>query len=184
VIFEAAYLMGLIPVVWLGWCRVRGRPVGAEWWWLAGAYGVSVLADTASRFLPVEARWVVSLVYPVSQSAVIGAVLLDRRDAMTLVVVLVVIALAAALVEHVHGPDVLVRTVAWGAVVGIAYDRPALGSLRRALLVSFGLGWVAWLAYAAWPGWSSWGAYQFVRLAGLLLFAAACCASPHWKVVR
>jgi hypothetical protein len=182
VVSEVACEMALVPVVWLTGRTLRGYRPGAAYWWLAGAFAVSWLADTAAHWTD---PWLVGLVYPVSQAALIGAVLLDRSEATLLVWVLVWTAIAAALWEHVQGPDVLVRTVAWGSVTGLAYERPALGMLRRALLVSFGLGWLCWLAYALAPGWSSWGAYQAVRLAGLLLFCAACCANPpHWKVIR
>jgi hypothetical protein len=173
--------MALLPALWLVGRTLRGFRPGAEWWWLAGAFAVSWLADTAALWAD---PWLVGLVYPVSQAAVIGAVLLDRRDAKVLVWVLVGTALVAALWEHVQGPDVLVRTVAWLGLTGIAYERPALGLLRTALLVSFGLGWLCWMAYAIAPGWGSWSSYQITRLAGLLLFCAASTASPHWKIIR
>ena len=159
--------MALVPLAWLGLLTAAGQSRDAAWWWLAGAFAVSWVADTAAHWAD-PAR--VSLVYPVTQTALVGAVLLERRAAGLLTALLVTVGLVAA---WIGGLDVLLRTVAWGAIVGIVWDRPALGRLRVALLVSFGLGLVAWWGYAVAPGWTSWGVYQSVRAAGLLLFCWA-----------
>lgn len=162
--------MALVPLVWMGGLTVRGYIRGWEWWWLAIAFGVSWLADTAAL---VADPWIISAVYPLGQSALVGLVFLTRRDGLRFLMALLAVGVAAMLWRGAAGPEVLLRTVAWGAVVGIVLDRWALGRLRTTLLVYFGLGLFAWWLYALSPGWWTWGAYQFLRLAGILLFCAA-----------
>lgn len=169
-----AALFGIVPLAWLIVLRLRGRRIGAEWWWLAAAFAVSFAADAIAFFLAPASRWLVSAAYPLSQAAIMGLVFLVRRDAERLITVLLVVGVAAVLWLAVTGPDVFFRTVAWGAVVGIVLDRYALGKLRTALLLYFGLGLLAWWGYVLRPGWTSWGIYQSVRAIGIALFCAAC----------
>lgn len=179
-IFELAHEIGLIPLLWLTWLHFRGKDLDVAWWWIAGAFFVSWLADTAAHFVN---PWLASPVYLVSQSALVGAVFLNRYDAIKLVIVLAVVGTAAVLWQGVHGPDVLLHTVAWLSVVGIIYPLRQLTRLRTALLVAFGFGWLTWMGYAIWPGWTSWSVYQLTRLAGILLFCwAATSPHPHFVV--
>lgn len=161
--------MALVPLVWLGGLHWRGHRRGTEWWWLAGVFAVSWFADTAAHWVNPD---LVGNVYPVSQAALVGFVFLTRRDAMRLLAVLLVVGLLAVLWRGPLGVDVMLRTVAWGAVAGIVYDRP-IGRLRIALLVAFGLGLVTWYGYALWPGWWSYGVYQATRAGGIALFCWA-----------
>jgi hypothetical protein len=181
-IFEIAHHMALIPVVWLGWLRFRGRDLGLAWWLLAGAFSISWLADWAAHwFNPL----LVSPVYLVSQAWIVSAVFLSRREMLLLVTVLTLTGLAAVLWRGVSEPDVLLHTVAWLSVVGIVYQLPQLARLRTALLVAFGLGWLAWLGYAISPGWISWLIYQSVRATGIGLFCwAATSPLPVLKLSR
>jgi hypothetical protein len=182
VVSELAAEMGLIPLVFLAVRQVRGQRAGAAWWWLALAFAVSWLADTAALFVDPD---LVGNLYPVTQAALVGAVLLDRLDAMRLAVALVIVGVVAVLWHGPLGIDVLLRTVAWGSVAWIAWERPALGRLRDCLVVAFGAGLVAWWWYAFAPGWWSWGVYQGVRLLGILLFCgAAARPAPQLRVVR
>lgn len=169
-IFEVAHQMGLLPLIWLAFLHWRGRDPGLAWWWLAGAFAVSWLADTAAHWM---APLLVSPVYLVSQASVVGFVFLVRRDAITLVVALVVVGLGAVFWRGVEAPDVLFHTVAWLSIIGIVYPLRQLGRLRTSLLVYFGLGLLAWMLYAVSPGWFFWLAYQSTRLIGILLFCWA-----------
>lgn len=173
--------MALIPLLFLLWLHRQGEKRGQEWWWLAFAFLVSWLADTAAHWLDPD---LVGNLYPVSQAAIIGAVLLFRREAFLFLAVLVGTALLVVW-PGASGIDVFLRTVAWGAVVALVYDYHALGRLRTSLLVYFGAGLLAWWGYALWPGWPSWLAYQGTRLSGLLLFCwAASHPAPQLRVVR
>lgn len=167
---EVAHQMALLPLLslWLLWGAKQDRNVA--WWWVAMAFAVSWVADSASHLLP---PWVISLAYPVTQAALVGAVLLERRDALLLTVCLGILGIGAATWGDLHGPDLLLRTAAWGSIAVVAYERKALDRLRVSLLVSFGLGLVCWMGYAAWPGWTSWSLYQGVRLAAILIFCSA-----------
>lgn len=172
-IFEVAHQMALVPMLWLGAMRLRGHRRGVEWWWLAGIFLVSWLADTAADLAP-QARVAVSVVYPLSQTALVGLVLfLERREALWMTAALAAVAVVAVLWRGVSSPDVFFRTVAWGTAVGIVVNRWHLGRLRLALLVAFGVGLLCWWAYALRPGWWSWSIYQSVRALGIGLFCWA-----------
>lgn len=174
--------MALVPTVWLA---LRRPPHATAWWWLSGVFLISWLADTAADLLPVSERWVASMVYPVSQAAMVGMVFLVRGEAALVLAVLLVAGLAGVLWEGPATPGVLLRTVAWGTAAGIVLDRPALGRLRTALLATFGVGLLAWYGYVLRPGWASWVAYQSVRAAGIGLFCwASLRPGPQLQVFR
>jgi membrane-bound metal-dependent hydrolase YbcI (DUF457 family) len=181
VIFYAAWTLGLVPVAWLAWLARRGQRRDAAWWYLAGAFFVSWIAD-AFALAGAEPR-LMSLVYPVSQASLVGAVLLERDDAVRFVLALVAVGIVAVLWRGVDTPDVFVRTVAWASIGIIAFDRDALGRLRLALLVAFGFGWLAWIGYTVTPGWDSWLCYQGVRALGAGTFCwAAWNPAPRLRI--
>lgn len=179
VVSEVAAEMGLVPLAWLVWLRLRGRSPGLAWWWLAAAFFVSWLADTAALWVNPD---LVGNLYPVTQAALVGAVLLDRLEAAEFAFALFVVALVAVFWRGPLGIDVFLRTVAWGSVAVLAWQYHALWRLRDALLVSFGVGLVAWWWYALAPGWLTWGFYQVVRAVGIALFCAAA-ASPAPRLI-
>ncbi len=160
--------MALIPFLWL----LGRRETRTEWWWLAGIFLVSWLADTVSHW---TGTWFVSAVYPVSQAAIVGAVFLDRREALQFTGALVVLGLVSVLTHGVSTPEVLLHTVAWLGAAGVVAFLP-LGRLRVALLVLFAGGWLAYLGYVLQPGWPSWLRYQEVRALSIGLFCWA-----QWK---
>lgn len=179
---EVASEQALIPVVWLGWLHLKKRDPGLAWWWLSGVFLISWLADTAALLFD---PWVMSKVYPLSQAALVGLVFLSRREATQLIIALMFVGIADVLWIGVGDFDVLLRTVAWGAVVGIVYPLRQLGRLRLSLLVAFGLGWFCWMLYALSPGWTTWVAYQLTRFLGVLLFCwAATSPLPQLKLSR
>jgi hypothetical protein len=173
IVSEIASELGIVPLVWLAWRALRGHRSLSVWWWMAAVFGVSWAADTAAIW---NARWLISAVYPATQATLVGIVFLAQSDALVFLIVLTMVGAIDVILHSVTGPNVLLRTVAWLAIVGIAGDRPGLGALRWSLLVSFGVGWLAWLGYATWPGWTSWLIYQAVRAIGIGLF---CWAASH-----
>jgi len=114
VVTELAHWLGLAPVAWLALRRERR----SDWWWLAGAFGVSWIADTAAHLW--GHPWFVSAVYPVSQAALIGAVLLPRPDADWFIGVLVVGGILGLAREGTTHPSVLLHTVAYGGIVAVS----------------------------------------------------------------
>lgn len=197
---EVATAIGIVPLLWIAFLHFRGKARDLAWWWIAGAFAVSWLADNASRW---TGHPLVSVTYPVAQAGLIGAVFLFRADAIKFVLVLMAVGVADILLIGVQGPDILLRTVAWLSVVGIVYPIWQLGRLRTSLLVYFGMGWLAWMLYASiatWPdwvfyfrgqphaispAWLSWSSYQLTRLAGILLFCwAATSPEPHLKLYK
>jgi hypothetical protein len=185
-VVTVAIAMGLLPLAFLGVLRARGQRRDVAWLWLAIAFAVSWLADVIADVLPVADRWIVSLVYPVSQTALVAAVLMTRRHAVILLGVLVLAGCAAVLFNGVTGPDIVLRSVAWLSIVAIVIDRHELPTrLQWCLFVYFGIGWFAWLVHAQWLIVPTWYAYQTVRLAGLLLFCfAAMKPGPSLRLVR
>lgn len=170
-ISHTAAVLGLVPLLFLLALGFMGRGRDVAFWWIATAYGVSWLADLAGQRID---PFLIGALYPVTQAGIVGAVLLEPEDAMILLVALVAAGLWAIFVQGGgRVPDVLLRTVAWGSVAGVAASRPELGPMRAALVVTFGLGLLTWLAYASLPGWPTYLAYQGARAAGAVLFCVA-----------
>lgn len=162
-----AALLGLGPWVWVGTTQRRE----AAFWWLAAAFAISFVADMGA--LGFRLPWVASAVYPVSQAALICAVFIPRRDAFLVLGALVCVGLASLPFTHANRPEVLLHTTAALAVCWIVGPLPALGMLRTALLIYFGLGLLAWYGYVWQPSGASWVIYQACRLVGILAFCRA-----------
>lgn len=181
---EVAHWMALLPLTFL-MVRAVNSDVNPAWFWLAGAFAVSWLADSWADMLPEPQRWVPSLVYPLAQSALVGAVLLSKRRAYLALALLTGLGLASAALFGAHGPDLLLRGVAWAGVVAIVAAHRGLPSrLRIALSVYFGLGCLAWVAFMGKQVVATWYAYQLVRLAGLVLFCDAASRPAELRVIR
>lgn len=167
--FEVAHALGAVPLLYLAWLAIRYERRDASFWWLAGGYLVSFLADTASHW---TGHPLVSSTYPILQSGLIAAAILNDRD-MTIYVLIMGWAATAALgFQGVTGVDILLHTVCWLSLVGLAYQAKGV-PFRSALMLGFGLGWLAWVWYAGWPGWGSWAGFQLTRVAGCALFCVA-----------
>lgn len=167
-IYEVAHWLGLVPLLWLALLAYRLEARDVAWWWVAGAFGVSWLADSVSHLIPPD---VAGNAYPLLQAAIIGAVLLDRRAALGCLGGLALAAIGGVLMQGPEGTDLLLRTAAWGLIVALAYRVPA--PFRAALLVTFGGGLIAWYLAAIFPGRETGLLYHGVRLAGVALFCRA-----------
>lgn len=173
-----AWHIALAPFAWLTWQVITNQPTPADVWWIAGVFGVSWLADCAARWLDPN---VIGNIYPLSQAALIGMVVLQARYADWLLTFLIVTALVAVFWRGADGQDVFFRTVAWGAIVGMAYTTTDLGRYRTMLLATFGLGLVTWIAHVAYVeahpllhgGAPTWYVYQGTRALGIALFCWA-----------
>lgn len=165
---EIAHHMALLPLLWLAVLWMVEQKRDPALWWLSGAFAVSWIADTAAHWVN---PWLISAVYPVSQAAIVAAVLLKRDDALVFLFSITVIGIISITFQELQQPNVL-RSASWAAIVGIVYPLP-LGRLRSALMVTFGIGLAAWILYAAFPGWPTWIAYQGVRATGIVLFCWA-----------
>lgn len=163
--FAFAHHMALVPLAWLALRRERR----ALWWWIAGAFAISWLADTAAHF---GDPLLFGTVYPVGQAGLIALVLAKRIEALALIGLLMVAGIVAVLWEGVSGPDLFLETVAAAVVVSVAWNLEDR-RLRATLLQAFGVGWLAWVGYTLSPDWTSWGLYQGVRAVSLLLFCWA-----------
>lgn len=153
--------MALLPLLWL----MVWRRTELAFWWLAVAFGVSWLADSAAHYAP---PWLISAVYPVSQAAIIGMIFLTRWEAQWLALWLVFVGIESIAWHGIEGPEILLHTVAWGSAAVIASR--SVSRLRIPILLAFGLGTVAWMGYAAFPGWWSWSIFQGIRAAALVSF--------------
>lgn len=160
------YALGLVPLAWLVALRTGGHRLPAAWWWVAWAYAVSFAANTAAHWLD---GWAVGTVYPLTQAAFVGAVLLTRRQLYRFLGVMVVVAIIGAGLDS----SIPLRTVAWGTIAGLAWQRRDLGPLRPALLVTFGLGCLVWWWRATARDLPSWAATQTVWLVGTVWYCWA-----------
>lgn len=166
ILSESAHYMALIPLAVLGWLRLRGRRLDTAYWWLAVAFGVSWLADTAAHWLPPS---LVSAVYPVGQAGIVAAVLMPKDYAALILGLLVAVGMVGVITHGVSGPEFVIRAVAWGVIVAVVLFAPV--PIRIPLLIYYGLGLLAWVGYNAIPGWTSWGIYQGTRAVGLGAFS-------------
>jgi hypothetical protein len=156
--------MGLLP---LGWCLIH-RERRVLWWWIAGAFAISWLADAAT--LVGYPTWVPASIYPVGQAGLL-AVVLAQRPAPWLGL-LMVAGIVGVYWEGVTGPTLILDTIAAGVVVRVAWSLTYV-PLRLTLLMAFWVGGIAWIGYVLWPGWTSWGLYQGIRAASLGMFCWA-----------
>lgn len=158
VLFEAAHLLGIVPVLWLVGLHLTGQRRTWPWWVMAAGFGVSFVADFLSWPLAQQ-------VYPLSQAALFGLVLLpSRRTVEGFVALLVFVATISILAREAAGMDVLLRVVAWLGVAGFAYGMLRPGPLRAVVSGGFLALTVSWLAYLVVPGWATYLTYQGTRL--------------------
>lgn len=165
---ETAHHMALVPFAFLVWKGVRGDSYDAAWWWVAGAFLVSWFTDSLAHYVHPN---VLSLSYPIAQCALIGMVLLNTHDAARFFFLLCGVGMLAAILSD-GGPDILLRSVAFGGVALMAYTYTD-GAMRAALLTYFAGGLAFWVAFVASPSYGTWLAYQGTRLAGIALFCLA-----------
>ncbi len=167
--YDLPAALGLVPVTWLAFRYWRGAVVSVAAWTIAVAFWVSFLADMAVRAHH-DWQWVVSPVYLVSQGTLMAGALLAWPTVLALVLPTLVAAGIVAMLAHgAEGPDILLHTVAFGTIAGLALQRTRY---RSALLVGFGVGLVAWWAYCASPSMATWAAYQSCRALAVVLFCA------------
>lgn len=159
-LWQVPMALGLLPLAWL---VVTKRGAGAAWWWMAGAFAVSFVADVLTL---VYDHRLVSQVYPVLQAGLFAAILLPRKYAEWTIAVILVAASASIAGRNADGFDVLMRVIAFGSVAGVAWMLPQ-SALRTSLLVYFAGGAVAWCGYVLAPGWTSWGLLQMARAVGI-----------------
>ena len=165
--------MGIVPVVWLLALRSAGKHIAPVWWGLAGAFGVSWLADWVSH---ITGTFPVGPIYLLLQTGLIVFLLTPGFTASRFTAVLVGTTSLAMTRLDLQSPDVFVHTVAWLGLLAVLWPLPLIPSLRWTFGIAFGLGWLAWLGYCLRPGWASWLTYQGVRAASLGVF---CWASTH-----
>lgn len=172
VISRLALILGLVPLIWLvGRAWWKGEHAYAEWWLLACAYGVSWMTDTAAQYV---GHALSANAYPLLQCGLLVAILLPKKqEALAAIGTMALTGMASVLA---FGPTnhVVLHTVAWLTVVGLAWQRPQLGPLRAALLTTFGLGWLAWMGFQLNPvSFVPWIGYQVVRAVGTALLCRA-----------
>ena len=180
--FEAAHALGAVPLLYLAWLGFRYQRRDPAYWWVAAGYFASFLADTAAHWI---GHPLVSSTYPILQAGLIAAALLPAAELTLFVVVMAWAATTAVAWQGITGVDILLHTVCWLSLAGIAYRARSV-PFRDALLTSFGVGWLAWLLYSADPGWLSWAGFQLTRVAGTAAFcvAVAHAGRPQLKIVR
>lgn len=191
VLAHVAWHISLLPLAWCVVLRASGRPVDKAYWLLGAAMSISWLADLPALWFN---TWVPSLAYPVSQSALVAAVIYPRRkDAVAYTLLVMLVGALVIAQQGARGPDVILRAVAWLPLCYAVYDQPALDSLRTAVLVYFGLGFVMWLAHVGYikthpdlhGAAPTWFTFHAARLIGLILLCrAATETQPTLRILR
>ena len=176
---ECAHQMGIAPLAVLCGLVLRGTPDAERdvgWWWLAGVFGIEWVADTITHLAPGTGWWV-SASYPGVQAILTALVLLPKKQAGALVLLVVAASVFLAgfgsEIRPARMPDVEFRAVAWLAIVWIVSEQPWLGRVRTAVLVTFGLGLLVWFLHARVLSLWTWYPYQLVRATGITLFCRA-----------
>lgn len=181
--------MAIAPLVWLVALTLSGQHPSSGWWWIAGAFAVSAVADLLGHKMN---PWIPSAVYPIVQSTLIASVIAPRRKAAAFALVLIVVSITDTILTRNTPPhgDWALRSVAWLGLVWLVWTLP-VPRLRLALLEAFGVGWMAWIGLLLIPGppdtvWGSpsWLTYQAVRATSLLLFCWASWKPPVLQVAR
>lgn len=167
-IFDAAALLGAVPILWLTLRYWIGRRVSVVSWWIASGFAVSLLTDLVVRSHPAWG-FVASPVYLVSQAALMTAAFLPPMEAWGVLFTLVAVGEAALLFVGPRQPDVLLHTTAF--LLTLIVGRKS--RYRWSFASAFGAGLLAWWGYCLDPGWPSWLAYQSCRLVGVILFCWA-----------
>lgn len=188
VVSELPHHMFLLPLLWLVLQHGAGRPVDLAWWWVAAAFGISWLANTVQHYQPPDQRWIMSAIYPVSQAAIVSAVVLSRLHARRFLLALIVVAVGSVLFLDWPSATLLLRFAAWGGIVWFVLPLP-LGRLRVVLVATFGGALLSWVAYLLLPGngvdyphgTPSWWVNQSCWALGIVLFCWA--SRPVVRVV-
>jgi hypothetical protein len=162
--------LGAVPLLFLSGMRRRGKPVSPAYWWMAGGFAVSFVADVFGA-----AGWhpIASQTYPVSQAALVSRPMLTQRWWVLYVALLLTAASASVVWRDGLGMDVALRVVAFGGVAVMGWRLAVERTLETALLVYFGLGLLAWLAYLAMPGWWTYLGMQGTRVVGIAYWCRA-----------
>jgi len=163
--------MGLVPLLWLGVLAVHGQRRSPLWWALAITLGVSWLADTAAHWI---SPWLVSAVYPIAQTLVLGMVLIPAALLWRFLVAVAITTGLALALAGTWRPELLIHTVCWTGILVMAWP---YREIRGATVWTFGMGWIAWVVFATLPTFATWGVYQGMRALGLGVFCWA--AAPH-----
>jgi hypothetical protein len=151
------------------WCWAR-RERRREYWWLAAAFGISVLADTATLLW--HQPWLVAAIYPVSQLGIVAAVIVSQRQAMAFTGFLMLTGIVALMIEGLDAPGAILPVVGGAVLTTFLLAQPAT-PLRTALLLAFGVSCLPWIWFVLMPTWASWEAYQGVRAVSLGWFCYA-----------
>lgn len=176
----AGYLgttLGALPALCLASLYATRGQIAGVWWWMAGGFGASFVADVVAGILRARygphhpgALWI-SQLYPVTQAAIFIVLFAPRRYTERLIGLTLAAASVSLALRDAAGLDVLAHVIAWGTVVVLARTYTA-GRLLTALGVYFGLGALCWMAYVAAPGWTTWLAYQATRALGIALWCS------------
>lgn len=173
-----SWWLAAVPAVVLAVLWAKGRHFDRLWWIVAAVFGLSWLADTVAFALAPAHRWIPSLLYPMAQALLLCAVLLNAANFWRFAGLLTAFLGIALLAGSTHGPDDVLRTLAWVGGGLFTWDSPMPLALRQTLVVTFGLGAVAWVwhmtALTAWP---TWYVFQATQAAGVALFCVGA-----WRV--
>jgi hypothetical protein len=165
--------MGLVPILWLGVLAYYGQRRSPLWWALGITLSISWVADTAAHWVD---PWLVSALYPIAQTLVMGIVLIPAARLSRFLGAVALTTGLALLFAGTRHPEMLIHTICWTGILVLAWP---YGEIRGPTILAFGVGWLAWVVFANAPTFATWGVYQGIRAFGLGVF---CWASAPTRV--
>lgn len=154
-------------MVWLG-ARHEERDVA--FLWVAAAFGMGGVADVIAAL---GLGWeTAGHVYPVGQSALIAAVLLDKNTALWFLCILGWVALGSLMIWPTH-PDVPLHVVAWVSLGWVANRVRPIGPLWLSIFFAFGLALPCYLWFVWTRGLVPWALMQAAYALGVAFFCVA-----------
>lgn len=138
--------LNFLPLVWLTVMAYHHGHRDAAYWWLAVAFGIGGVFDVMAK-AGLGAN-VASHVYPITQTAIIVAVLLDRYTALFVLTVLL-FAATLSLLAWPEQPDLILHSLAWGGIGYVANRMRPIGTLWLSLFCAFGLALPCWWWFIA-----------------------------------
>lgn len=177
---ELAHWSAAVPLVACGILTWRRQDPGPIAWWLAIAFGVSVVADSVAAQVGGPNAWVGYLFVPAQMAVLLGFLLPPGLPRMTGWIVLAVFAAVSLLRGPWDRQETIIEVVGGALVWLLAVALPT--SYRRAVRITWGLTIPMTLGMLLLPvGSASWVAcwlvFQGLRLAGVVAWGRGVASS-------
>lgn len=166
----AACFLNFVPLLWLIVLAARQQSRDVAFLWIATSFALGGVADVLAAL---GLGWAVAgHVYPLGQSALIAAVLLDKPTALWFLGLLGWVAVGSLLIWPT-APDVPLHVCAWVSLGWVANRVRPIGPLWFAIFCGFGLALPCYLWFVATRSLDAWVAMQAAYAVGVGFFCYA-----------